>query len=241
MSISFKNKTLLITGGLGGFGSAIIKKFISHKCNVITTTTKKYKQKKSKNLRIIYLDFNDENSLSHFDTEINKINKIDFFINNAGINIIDKIYEVKKDDLKKISNVNLIGPIWLTKLISLKMKKKKFGRIINISSIFGKVSCEKRSLYSSTKFGLIGLTKATSLDLAKYNILVNSISPGYFKTQLTKKILGKKEIKEILKKIPLNRLGKPQEVANLCLFLCSNLNSYITGENIVIDGGFTSK
>ena len=96
-------------------------------------------------------------------------------------------------------------------------------------------------MYSSTKFGLIGLTKATSLDLAKDNILVNSISPGYFKTKLTKKILGKKKIKEILKKIPLNRLGKPQEVANLCLFLCSNLNSYITGENIVIDGGFTSK
>lgn len=132
------------------------------------------------------------------------------------------------------------GPILLTKIISKKMKVKKFGRIINISSIYGVTSKEKRSLYSSSKFGLIGLTKSSSLDLSKYNILVNSISPGIFKTKLTKKILGNK-MNDVRKTIPLKKLGDPNDIANLCVFLCSNQNNYITGENIVIDGGLTSK
>ncbi len=121
------------------------------------------------------------------------------------------------------------------------MIKKKEGKIINISSIFGSVSKSQRSSYSSSKFGLIGLTKSSSLDLAKYNIMVNSVSPGFIKTKLTKKILKEKGIKKISKIIPMNRLGNVKEISNLVNFLSSKYNTYITGQNIIIDGGFTSE
>lgn len=241
MNVNFKNKTLLITGGLGDFGKVIVKKFLKHNAKVIITTTKKDNFKNSKKLNIIYLNFNNKDSLTLFEKKLKGIDKIDYLINNAGINILNEIYNIKKSDLENINNVNLIGPVWLTKLISLKMKKNKFGRIINISSIYGNVSKEKRSLYSISKFGLNGLTKSSALDLAKFNILVNSISPGVFNTQLTKKILKHRGIKLVKKNIPLGRLGDPEMIANLCIFLCSDLNNYITGQDIVIDGGYTSQ
>ena len=129
----------------------------------------------------------------------------------------------------------------LTKFISKKMIKKRNGKILNISSIFGVVGKSKRSSYSSSKWGLIGLTKSTALDLAKYNILVNSISPGVIQSDLTTKILGKKGIQEIQKLIPMQRLSKMNEIVNLIAFVVSDYNTYITGQNITIDGGYTSE
>ena len=110
-----------------------------------------------------------------------------------------------------------------------------------ISSIFGVVSKSGRSLYSSTKFGLIGLTKSSALDLAKNNILVNSVSPGVIKTKLTTSVLNRQQLMKIKKEIPLNRFGDVQDVSNLVCFLCSELNNYITGQNFIVDGGYTSK
>ena len=214
MNINLANKTLLITGGLGDFGKVIVKKFLSYNAKVIITTTKNIKQKKSKKLDILQLDLNDKKSLSLFEKKLKKINKIDYLINNAGINILNEIYNIKKNDLENIINVNLVGPVWLTKLISAKMKKNKFGRIINISSIYGSVSKEKRSLYSTSKFGLNGLTKSAALDLAKFNILVNSISPGVFDTKLTRQVLKKKGINKVKKDIPLGKIGDPKMIAN---------------------------
>ena len=96
-------------------------------------------------------------------------------------------------------------------------------------------------MYSSTKFGLLGLTKSSALDLANYNILVNAVSPGFILTNLTKKTLSKNEIKGLTKTIPLKRIGNTKEVTKLIAFLCSNYNTYITGQNFIIDGGFSSQ
>ena len=120
------------------------------------------------------------------------------------------------------------------------MIKMKSGKIINIASIFGNVSKSMRASYSSSKFGLKGLTRSTALDLAPFNILANSVSPGFIGTRLTKKILRKKGILKQSKIIPLKRLGKVEEVSKLVLFLSSDYNTYITGQDIIIDGGFTS-
>ena len=109
-----------------------------------------------------------------------------------------------------------------------------------VASIFGNVSKSMRASYSSSKFGLKGLTRSTALDLAPFNILVNSVSPGFIGTRLTKKILKKKGILKQSKIIPLKRLGKVEEVSKLVLFLSSDYNTYITGQDIIIDGGFTS-
>ena len=242
MKLDFKNKIVLVTGGEGGLGKAICNNFLQLGAKVIATTTKrKLENKKTKKKIYMYLDFNNKNSIQNFLNNLKKIKKIDILINNAGINQLSPINEINERYLEEIYKVNLRGPILMTKQISKIMIKKKSGKIINISSIFGMVGKSGRSLYSVTKFGLIGLTKSTALDLARYNILVNSVSPGVINTGLTKKILNSKEAKKIKKEIPLNKLGEATDVSNLVCFLCSNLNSYITGQNFIIDGGYTSK
>jgi len=238
MKLNFKNKTVLITGGEGGIGKSICKEFSKMGANVLITTTKRGLIHKK---NYMYLDFNSKNSIKNFLQKVKKIKKIDILINNAGINHVSSINEIDEDYLQKIYRVNLKGPILLTKEISKIMKKRRSGKIINISSIFGIVGKSGRSLYSVTKFGLIGLTKSSALDLAKHNILVNSVSPGVINTGLTKKVLNGKQLKNIKKEIPLNKLGEASAVSYLVSFLCSELNTYITGQNFVIDGGYTAK
>lgn len=121
------------------------------------------------------------------------------------------------------------------------MKRKNSGNIINISSIWSKVSKAGRSVYSATKSGLDGITRALAVELGEYNILVNSIAPGFVLTNLTRKNNTDEQIDELMKQIPLKRLADPEEIANLVLFLISNKNTYITGQTIYIDGGFTSQ
>lgn len=242
MKFNFRNKIVIITGGEGGLGQSICSQFIQLGAKIIVTTTnKKLINKKTRKKTYIYLDFNDKNSIQKFLNDLKKINKIDILINNAGINKVSPINEVDDKYIDEIYKVNLRGPIIMTKEISKIMIKKRRGKIINISSIFGTVGKNGRSLYSATKFGLVGLTKSTALDLAKYNILVNAISPGVINTGLTKKVLNSIEEKHIKKEIPLNKLGKASDVSYLVCFLCSDFNNYITGQNFIIDGGYTSK
>ena len=122
-----------------------------------------------------------------------------------------------------------------------KLEKSKYHRIINVSSIWSIISKSRRSLYSSTKGAINSLTRSLSLELSKKNVLVNSVSPGFILTNLTKKSLSATDIIKIKKEIPLNRLGKPKEVADLIFYLGSEKNTYITGQNIVCDGGFSIK
>jgi len=234
VNINFKNKTILITGASSGIGLTLYKRFKKLGGQVIGTQ----KSKKIKDL--IYVDLSSEEALKNFFLKIKKIKKIDILINNAGSNIINDITSNRDQDIDEIISTNLIAPLKIIREVAKKMKKNKYGRIVNISSIFGHISKKKRSLYSSTKFGINGITKASALDLAEYNILVNSVSPGFVLTSLTKKILGK-EIKKIESKIPIKRIANTDEIVNLVLFLSSNYNSYITGENIIIDGGFTTQ
>lgn len=234
MNINFKNKTILITGASNGIGQTLFKRFKKLGGKVIGT------KKNNSNKNLIYVNFSDEKSLENFCTKIKKINKIDVLINNAGSNRIDEITGIKDEDIDEIISTNLTAPMKIIREVAKKMKKNKYGRIVNISSVFGVVSKEKRSLYSATKFGLNGLTKGSAIDLAKYNILVNSVSPGFVLTSLTKRILGKK-IHYMKSKIPLKRLANTDEIANIVLFLSSGFNTYITGENVIIDGGFTAQ
>jgi 3-oxoacyl-[acyl-carrier protein] reductase len=137
-------------------------------------------------------------------------------------------------------NVNLSGPLKLIKNVSPKMIVKNYGRIVNIASIFSVISKQSRSAYSATKFGLHGLTVGVSNDLAKNNILVNTISPGFVDTDLTRKNLTNEEIENLKMIIPAGRLANVKEISIVVQFLLSDKNSYLTGQNIVIDGGFTN-
>jgi 3-oxoacyl-[acyl-carrier protein] reductase len=236
MITSFKGKKVLVTGYNSGIGNCLIKKYLSLGAIVFSTSTKS--DFKQKNLTVFKSNFLDKNSKNNFFKKIEKIS-LDIVINNAGINIIDEIYNIKNQDIEDIIKINLLIPAQIIKITSKKMMKKRKGKIINISSIFGSISKNKRASYSSSKSGLIGLTKACALDLAKYNILVNSVSPGFVDTVLTRKVLGKNIMNKIKKDIPLKRIAEPGDIIPYIIFLTSDNNNYITGQNCIIDGGFT--
>ena len=243
MHIDFTEKTALVTGGTRGIGKSIVTILIDACCTVIYTGTQKKPELSIENAEYKQLDLSDKKSIDQFIKNVlNNTKKIDILINNAGINIIESIDELNEENWQKILDVNLTGPMILTREISKKMKKNnKGGKILNISSIFGCVSKAKRTSYSSSKFGLIGLTRSSSLDLASHNILVNAICPGFTSTEMTASILSKEEIKKLLKQIPMGRFAEAEEIAKVAVFLCSDLNSYITGQTLVVDGGFISQ
>jgi len=245
MKIDFSNKTIIVTGGTRGIGNAIANLFNRLNGNVIATGTDKKEIKNlnesstSGEIKYFHLDYNMKQSVELFLKYLSEHKYIDVLINNAGINKINSIDVIKENEWDTINNVNLRGPFLLTKKMAYIMKNQKFGKIVNIASIFSVVSKAKRAVYSTTKWGMVGFTKAVALDLAPYNILVNSVSPGFVDTELTKEVLGEQGIKKVVKSIPQNRLATPEEVAKIVVFLSSDNNSYLTGQNIIVDGGFT--
>jgi 3-oxoacyl-[acyl-carrier protein] reductase len=244
--MDFTDKTIIITGGTRGIGAAMVNAFCNARANVVVTGTKKTGVEtldvpdSQNNIQYHQLDYSSTESVKEFISLVKGLDKVDVLINNAGVNKIDSVTEISLDDWDWINAVNLRGPFLLTQAVSEKMKKQKSGKIINIASIFGVVSKENRAAYSTTKWGLIGFTKAVALDLASFNVQVNAVSPGFVNTDLTRRILGPENLKQLVETIPQGRLAQPDEIAKVVLFLCSALNTYITGQNIVVDGGFTS-
>lgn len=243
MNIDFNGKMALVTGGTKGIGKSIVTLLIGAGCDVIYTGTQKKPDRAIENASYKQLDLSDKKSIDQFIKNVlNDTKKIDILINNAGINIIESIDKLDEKNWQKVLDVNLTGPMILTREVSKKMKKNNNGgKILNVSSIFGVVSKAKRNSYSASKFGLIGLTRSSSLDLAQYNILVNAICPGFTSTEMTMSILSKEEIKKLSKQIPMGRFAEVEEIARVAVFLCSDLNSYITGQALVVDGGFVSQ
>jgi len=246
VTIDLTGKTALVTGGTRGIGKTISDRLFEAGANLIITGTNESDSKRlnseSNSIRKIYLDvdFSSKESMTTFLSRINEISQIDILINNAGVNRVNENTNTSSDDYDYLNNVNLKAPYILCREISKKMKHNKYGRIINICSIWSVVSRPGRSIYSLTKWGLLGLTKTLSAELAKHNILVNAVSPGFTQTELTASTNTPEEIRKITEMIPIKRMAQPEEIANLVLFLCSDLNSYTTGQNIIIDGGYTN-
>lgn len=239
MELSFKNKTVLVTGGTRGIGKKIALDFYNLGAKVFISGTKSVDVPDG--MEFLKVDFSDNKSLDNFLSSIYGIEKIDILVNNAGINIIKPLSDISQDDFDKIFSINVKAPLFVSKFSAEKMKQSKYGRIINISSIWSIKSKENRSLYSMTKNAINGLTKTLSIELANYGILVNSISPGFTETELTFSSLSNKEIEKLEARIPLKRFAKTDEISKTVLFLASDLNTYITGQNLIIDGGFTNE
>lgn len=196
---------VLITGASRGIGKAIKERYVNSGYIVIAPTRKE-------------LDLSDEKSLNKF-IENNKDIKLDIIINNAGINEINFIENITDDEIDKMITVNLIAPMKLIRNFVPKMKMNRFGRIINIGSIWAVVSKEGRCVYSATKNGIHGVTNTLAVELAPYNILVNTVCPGFTLTELTKKNNTEEQIKNIVKDIPLGRMAEPEEIAEVVYFL----------------------
>jgi NAD(P)-dependent dehydrogenase (short-subunit alcohol dehydrogenase family) len=247
--INLKGKTALITGATKGLGRGTAQAIAEAGGNIIAigrdqaelNSLEKIIRKLKVNYTSFNCDVNDYNRLKEF---ITKLKKLDILVNNAGTNIPESFLNVKKSSLETILNVNTkavfnIAQLCANQIIKLKSKQ---GSIINISSIFGIVAGQKRTVYSMTKFGVEGLTKGMALDLAKYNIRVNSVCPNIVLTPRTKKYFADKKYNKYVKENTLiNKVVTISDVATSVTFLASEASSMITGTSIIIDGGWTAK
>jgi 3-oxoacyl-[acyl-carrier protein] reductase len=215
-------RTALITGSTGGIGNSLVSS-LKENLNVISPTRKE-------------LDLSSNSSISDYISSLDV--PIDIIVNCAGIHKAGNCEDLTVHDFQNILQINLIAPFQIISGLVKGMKERKYGRILNISSIWSIVSKEKRSIYSASKSGLDGLTRTLALELAPFNILVNSIAPGYVNTDMIQQYNSKKELEKIKQIIPLNRFAEPEEIAELVKFLSSEKNSYITGQIIPIDGGY---
>ena len=184
-------------------------------------------------------DFNIDEQVKKLEEHLRNT-RTDILINCAGINKIGLLEDVSFCEFSEIQRVNVEGPFRLCKAVVVGMAARDWGRIVNVTSIFGSVSKAHRLSYSTSKFALYGMTKALALDYAEKGVLVNAVAPGVVETMLTRNVLGEDGIKKMLTNIPVGRLGKPEEIAKLIAFLASEANSYMTGQQIIVDGGYTS-
>ncbi len=247
VKLELQERVALITGGTRGIGKAIAHRFLEAGANVIVTGTKKdeierlnAESDKDKSISYLQVDFSKEDSVHDFLAKVKKLRRIDILINNAGINKVALNTDSRTEDFELLCDINLKGPYLLCREVSKLMKIQGYGRIVNITSIWSAITRPGRSIYTTTKFAIAGLTKTLAVELAEYNIMVNSVAPGFTLTELTANTNTPEEIEGINKQIPIKRMAQPIEIANLVLFLCSELNSYMTGQNIIIDGGYTN-
>jgi 3-oxoacyl-[acyl-carrier protein] reductase len=245
ININLSAKTALITGATRGIGRAIADVFIEAGANVILTGTNQSKidklnsENENKAIKWIMADFSTLDRINLFTNGLKYMNPIDICVNNAGINIIKPFDEVSHKEYDELMSVNLSAPYRIVQCLIPNMKKQNYGRIVNIASIWSQVSKSGRSLYITSKTGLAGFTRSMAAENAVDNILVNAVSPGFTLTELTRQSLSNNEMKELSRQIPMGRFAEPNEIAKTVLFLCSDLNTYITGQNITVDGGFT--
>ena len=221
-----QTKTALITGTSRGIGSSIKEILQNDEIKILSPSRNE-------------LDLSSSESINKFLSEISE--DIDIIVNNAGILKVGKAEEFSIKDFQDILQVNVLAPFQIISGIVGGMKRKRFGRIVNISSIWGEKSKSGRSIYSTSKAALNALTRSFAVEFAEHNILVNSIAPGYIETDMMKQYNSEKELDIIKNSIPMKRFGKKTEISELVKFLCSEKNSYITGQILTIDGGFTCK
>lgn len=242
MSFDFSEKIVLVTGSTRGIGLEIARLASSLGAAVITVGSGK-RSHQSLGLENHYghynVDFLDKQQMSSFLAEMRSIN-IHVCINNAAINKKGSFISTGADDSDKVWDINLKAPIEISKAVTENMIKAGQGKIINVLSLWSSYAPKNRMPYVTSKHALAGLTRSMAADLADYGILVNAVSPGFVMTDMTRRNLSENVINNLEYNIPLRRLADPIEVAKVVCFLASDDNSYITGQNIVVDGGYSA-
>ena len=237
-----KDKNIIVTGASGGIGNSIIKKLSEAGANILASGTRIEKleelKKNFEKIKILNFDISQSDKIEEFIENATKElgGSLDGIVNNAGITQDNLAIRMNLEEWQKVIDINLTSTFLLSKYVIKKMLKKKYGKIINITSVVGHTGNLGQANYSASKGGVSSMSKSLSLEYAKKNIMVNCIAPGFIDTAMTEKI--NEEFKNQLKsKIPLDRFGTPQDIANCAAFLCSDLSNYITGETIHVNGG----
>jgi 3-oxoacyl-[acyl-carrier protein] reductase len=218
-----QRRTALVTGGSRGIGKAICE-VLEHKGLKVVSPTRQQ------------LDLADEASITAYLDSVDF--DVDVLVNCAGMNTLSNIADLPMDLLQKTFQVNFFSSFLLLKGFLPGMQSRGYGRVVNIGSVYSLVSRERRLPYSASKTALTALTRTAAIEYAGSNVLVNSVLPGYVMTDMTAKNLNAAEIAKLCERIPMGRLAQPKEIANVVAFLCSEENTYLTGQSIVVDGGF---
>mgnify|MGYP001257006112 CR=1 FL=1 len=239
--MNLKNKKILITGATGGIGNSLVEKFYNLGSEVLATGTNEEKlnnlKKKFTNIHIKTFKLQEHDKIEEFIEEVDKkLEGLEVLINNAGITQDNISIRLTEENWKKVIDINLNSTFLMCKFSIKKMLKKKYGKIVNITSIVGHTGNLGQANYAASKAGIIGFSKSLAIEYAKKNININCVSPGFIQTEMTNKIND--DFKKILiNKIPSGDLGTGEDVSNCVAFLVSDSSKYITGETIHVNGG----
>ena len=233
---------IIVTGASGGIGNSIVEKLNENGANVLATGTRIEKleelKEKFKNIKILKFDVSEHEKIEGF---INSATEelggsLDCIVNNAGITKDNLTIRMSLEEWTKVIDINLTATFLMSKYSIKKMLRNKSGKIINITSVVGHTGNVGQANYTASKAGIVAMSKSLAIEYAKKNININCISPGFISTEMTDQI-DKKFKEAIIAKIPSNRLGKPEDIANAVIFLSSNKSDYINGETLHVNGG----
>ena len=239
--MNLKDKKILITGATGGIGNSLVKKFNDLELKIVATGTNEQKlEKLKKNFGNIHTEKFKLDEHSRIEEFIDKVDKkldgIDILVNNAGINLDNLSIRLTEENWKKVLDINLTSTFLMCKFALKKFLKKRYGKIINITSIVGHTGNLGQANYSASKAGIVAFSKSLAIEYAKKNININCVSPGFIKTDMTDNI-NEEFKKNLITKIPSGKLGTGEDVSNCVAFLASDLSNYINGETIHVNGG----
>ena len=234
--MKLSGRSALVTGGTRGIGAAIADRLLAEGAVVTVTGTSRGGAGPA-GTAFRAVDFTDIEATEQFVAEVAALD-FDILVNNAGINKIGPFADIDPQDFDRIQRVNVRAPFRLCQAVIPHMREQAWGRIVTVSSIFGVISREYRAPYSASKFAVDGMTVALAAEVAQNGILANCVAPGFIDTDLTRNVLGEQGMAELASRVPARRLGLAEEVAALVVWLCSPENSYVSGQNLIIDGGF---
>ncbi|MDA8987873.1 3-oxoacyl-[acyl-carrier-protein] reductase [Candidatus Pelagibacter ubique] len=239
---SLKDKNIIVTGASGGIGNSIVEKLNQNGANILATGTRIEKleelREKFSNIKILKFDISQHDKIEEFIENATKElgGSLDCIVNNAGITKDNLTIRMSLEEWSKVININLTSTFLMCKYSIKKMLKNKSGKIINITSVVGHTGNVGQANYTASKAGIVAMSKSLAIEYAKKNINVNCISPGFISTAMTDQI-DEKFKETIIAKIPSNRLGKPEDIANAVNFLSSDQSDYINGETLHVNGG----
>ena len=227
----------VVTGATRGIGRAIALRLRAQGARVIATG-RSAKGEAPEDCEYRSVDLAAEAQTRAF-AEALAAERPDILVNNAGINRLAPFAETSAEDLSALHRVNVLAPLLLCRAVLPAMRERRWGRIVNIASIWSLRSLAGRAAYSASKFGLDGLTAALAAEVAADNVLANCVSPGFVDTELLRRMLSAAQIAELVAQVPMRRLARPEEVAAFVAWLAGPDNTYISGQNLPIDGGYT--